>query len=121
MGVTRNFECWYDNGFAGGKWKLDRKKEHVTCELRFTEEAFELHNKKDFVRCPWTETQVKTEPSKGGNVICKFTLTGEKGGTSRIVLPYVSPAAFWAELWRVVPAMRPRLGHMNGRSSTARR
>jgi hypothetical protein len=36
-------------------------------------------------------------------------LKGDKGGAAKIVLPNDSPNAWWAELWRVVPSMRPRL------------
>jgi hypothetical protein len=110
MAVTSDFECWYDNGFAVAQWKADKKDQLVKdCSLQLTEEKLALINGKANVACPWAGVDIHAAPSNRGNVVLTVTLKGDKGGTAKIVLPNDSPNAWWAELWRVVPSMRPRL------------
>jgi hypothetical protein len=110
MALTSEFECWYDNGFGAAQWKADKKDQIVKdCSLQLTEEKLALVNGKANVACPWAGVDIHTAPSNRGNVVLTVTLKGDNGGTAKIVLLNDSPNAWWAELWRVVPSMHPRL------------
>jgi hypothetical protein len=107
---TSDFECWYDNGFAAAQWKLDKQLKLVKdCTLGLTLEKLELRNGKRLVSCPWAGVNVSSGQSDRGNAVLTVALSGEKGGTAKLALPGYSPNAFWAELWRVVPPIRPRI------------
>jgi hypothetical protein len=108
--VISDFDCWYYNGFAAAQWKADKKDQVVKdCTLRLTEDKLVVVKGKVNVSCPWGGVGVRAAPSDHGNAVLTVTMKGDHGGTSKIVLPSYSPNAFWAELWRVVPAMRSRL------------
>jgi hypothetical protein len=110
MALESSFECWYGNGFGAAQWRADKDGFVRGCELRLTEERLYLINGKLSVSCPWAGVNVQSGASDQGNAVLTAELGGEKGGTSKVVLPAYGPNAFWAEFWRVVPSMRPRLG-----------
>lgn len=112
MAPMSEFECWYGNGFGAAQWKADKKDKLVkSCTLRLTEDKLFLLNGKANVSCPWAGIDVRAGASPNGNAVLTLTMRGEAGGTAKIVLPGFSPNAFWAEIWRVAPALRPHLNH----------
>jgi hypothetical protein len=109
MGVPE-LDAWYGGGFGAAAWSAGSDGFVKGCALRLDPERLILKNGKAYVHCPWGGVSVKASKSDHGNAILSVTLPGEKGGTAKIVLPDRTPAAWWAEVWRAVPAVRELKG-----------
>lgn len=117
MGVPE-LEAWYGGGFGAATWSAGSDGFVKGCEVQLDPERLILKKGKQFVSCPWRGVSVKAAPSGRGNAVLEVTLAGDQGGTGKIVLPDRTPAGWWAEVWRAVPAVREQQGWQNLRPPT---
>jgi Short C-terminal domain len=117
MGVPE-LEAWYSGGFGAAAWPPGSDGWIKGCELQLDPERLILKKGAASINCPWPAVSVKATPSKQGNAVLEMTLAGEQGGTAKIVLPNRTPAGWWAEVWRAVPAIRELNGWKHLRPAT---